>query len=250
MKKRGQVSLFVIIGVLVVAVIILLFYFRGEIAEGLGIGDVEKQLEVKLQGVSQHIGDCIEDESANSLQKLALNGGTYDPAETITYLNVDYRVLCRNMENGCVANPLVKKTVEDMIKKDMEERLNVCINLGAFEGDAELIIGERKLDVSINEESVRFDLDMPVKIIKDTYQHELKVFTKIINVPLFKTIEVVNDVINVESTGLDFNPVTYGQSKLSSVEVGVQKPYPNEIYTVEVDESGYLFYFVVGGENA
>src|SRR3989344_6862063 len=67
LDKRGQVSIFVIIAIVIVGIVIVFFAFRGN----LGIGGIPSE----LQPVFSAYTTCIDDETRGALSAAGLQGG-------------------------------------------------------------------------------------------------------------------------------------------------------------------------------
>ena len=246
MLKRGQVTAFAIIGILVVGVILLLFFYRGELIDKLSMfGDDQKQLEVKMEGIVQHIGECMEEESILALNLLADNGGVFEPSNVIVYHGIGYRVL---VEKNGASHPIVLSSISELFNLEMESRLKKCIMLDAFVDLDMLSVGsEFEVNTEINDDNVKVELYKPITLKKGESERKVENFVKIVNVPLREIIGVVNDVVNTEASGFDFDPLAYGVASMGYKNVIVKKPYPNKIYFVDLEDSDYEFKFAIEG---
>ena len=89
MRKKGQVTLYIIIGILIISVIGIMFYIRGQVA-----ADIQKSIIAEREAltqdekdVSDSIDSCLSDMIARSIVEVAKGGGYYPPKEdSIGYL--------------------------------------------------------------------------------------------------------------------------------------------------------------------
>lgn len=253
MSKRGQITTFVIIGIIVVAAIAFIFFARGAIIETLTKAvDVEKQLEIEMTNIKNHVEDCLEEKTREKINLVLDKGGYFDPVNVISYHGEGYTVLCQNIEDDdkCLSNPLIIKDVENRLNKEIENGLKTCIDLNKFRKDVyELSYGEMNLSTEIKKGSVITILNFPVNIKRDEFEFSRNEFVKISFIPLGEIIEVVNDVIDTEARFGKFDPLSYSILSFGKYEIVVKKPYPNKIYTVKLRDYPYVFSFSVEGES-
>src|SRR3989338_4233945 len=112
MRKRGQVSVFIIIGIVILVAILTVFFFRGKISKVLREEPTNPQeyLYQQLQDVKKEIGRCVNQETSKAARLLMENGGDFDKNfGYIQYINISYPVLCReiNNTNSCLAEPIL-----------------------------------------------------------------------------------------------------------------------------------------------
>ena len=82
MQKRGQVTLFVIVGIIIVLSIVLAVNFRYEIADFFGdLTQGETIVAEQLQPVQGYIKICLEDVTLEGVELLAFQGGYIDLPE-------------------------------------------------------------------------------------------------------------------------------------------------------------------------
>ena len=79
MRKRGQVSMFVILGIVILIVISLAFFFRSQIADKISQMEIVKseqarQMESDLQS---YASSCLKKTAAEGVQSVLSNGGYY-----------------------------------------------------------------------------------------------------------------------------------------------------------------------------
>ena len=89
-KKRGQISIFIIVGILVLLVGGILMYvymIRTDI-------EPEMNLPEEVHEISNYIESCLERYSEPAIRELAFKGGTYDESGTRYYDGDNYKYLC------------------------------------------------------------------------------------------------------------------------------------------------------------
>ncbi len=91
MKKRGQVTIFIVIGLIILLLAGIFFfvkYLSNQDILGKGIIDAEKAK--KAQPVQQYVERCIKDVSEAPLITIAKQGGTLEPVNFLYYQQINY----------------------------------------------------------------------------------------------------------------------------------------------------------------
>src|SRR3989344_4265802 len=84
MSKRGQFTLFVVLGILVLLLATLFFVFKDDLFGFVGIGG-ELSYPSEIQEVVDHVQECVDASSADAVFQIGLSGGYYDlPEKTYT----------------------------------------------------------------------------------------------------------------------------------------------------------------------
>jgi len=137
MKKRGQVTIFIILGIIIVAVIgLFLFAKDAKIIPPILSGNVDQE----LQEISEHLASCVLEEAPDCIEKISLQGGFFETPEGTFRLWNDTSVsyLCYNKQGDerCINRALTLATVENEVKKCVDQQLGPlgsCININQFD---------------------------------------------------------------------------------------------------------------------
>jgi len=116
MGKKGQVTLFILIAVIIVSVILVFFlWIRPEYF-------LEKSRGLKFEG-------CVRDALEESIDDLGMNAGFVNPTFTYPYNGEDFTYLCYTEEyyQTCVVQvPFLKNTFEAQAKGALKEKIDSC----------------------------------------------------------------------------------------------------------------------------
>ncbi|MBT4416495.1 hypothetical protein HOC80_00150, partial [archaeon] len=77
MEKRGQVTLFIIIGIVIVILIALGVYFRGELFDAVGLTE-ELFYPSEIQEVVDEVQDCVDISTYEAVVSVGYKGGYYN----------------------------------------------------------------------------------------------------------------------------------------------------------------------------
>ena len=260
MNKRGQVTVYVIVGIVIVVSIFLIFYFLGD--------RIQKQTETEvvfdessLEPLQDYVGDCITQITDEALDKIGKQGGDISPELYISYnwpeedysSNVAYICYTDNF-NACINyRPFLAKHVEEELESYIINGLRSCIDLermrqGGFVVSADL--NGMNVDVNIGDYNVITNLDFPITITKGDTSITENRFTKTFDIPLGKLLDVSRDIIDTEIINGVFNADGYlGYSEV--VEIYHHKPGDSIIYRIVLtqdrlsNQNYYYFQFAI-----
>ncbi len=120
MEKKGQASIFIIIGIFIVAVAILAYIFFPRIQEVVS-GEISP---------SSSIESCVSESVKENIDILSRQGGYLEPEGFIEYRGDKVKYLCYTSEYylPCkVQQALIKKKYEDELKKGINGKVEECI---------------------------------------------------------------------------------------------------------------------------
>jgi len=249
--KRGQVTIFVIVGVLIVSGITLFFLYRANLIPQIG-GRGETN-------VNAFLNSCLEEKTKEAVRELSIRGGDLNPELSINFLFTDEKVyrnisyLCYTQNNlvPCVAQkPAIILDMQNGIKKYISDEAESCFKqmLSDFE--------RHGFDVSSNSELRSFDVKlMPKKVLIQTNSEATltksgetttqKNFEVAVPSRVYELLGVAQEIINGEAQFCHFEDtgfeVAYPEFSIDkfNVESG------DYIYTIGNVDSGEKFRFAV-----
>lgn len=152
MNTRGQLTIFIIIAVILIASILIFFSLRGDLVQNVFNSPIDE--------VSLFVQDCIEKEGINVIYTIGVNGGYFFPTNFSIDLGIPYYY-----SDGENLMPS-KKEVESEISFYLGEILFLCTN--NFEDFPNFDISQReiKVDTEIRDEKVVLNVNYPIRLIK------------------------------------------------------------------------------------
>lgn len=254
MEKRGQITAFVILGVVIVAVVLLLLYTQTNLFLFQPSTD---DLNDVMSDIRKDMISCIGKVSDDPIKRIALQGGYLStPGDTYRfYDDTTISYLCYNMENDarCRNRMLRKAGMEEQLNGAIDFALSTCVDIQKFKkfGNFEIITPSSwQLDTTINEESVLVTVDYPITLKSEKSELSLSTqkFTKIFNYPLGALYKISQDIIDFETTYGEFDQLSYMLSNHGEHRIEKLRPYPDKIYKINQQDSLYTFQFAVEGE--
>ncbi|MEK6908591.1 MAG: hypothetical protein AABX23_00890 [Nanoarchaeota archaeon] len=191
--RKGQVTIFVILAIIVVAVIIVIFAFP--------------QANVFSSSVnpSSYLRSCIEPEITNIKDVLSVQGGYTNPDNYAMYNDMKLQYLCYTSQfyTPCsVQQPLLLRHVQEEIKKHIEPRAKQCFEdlKDQYERKGyEVRSGTSNISVGIVPENIYVDFVAPLTLIKEDTQTFQK-FSVAIDSNWYTLINTAVNIIQYEST--------------------------------------------------
>lgn len=250
MDKKGQITVFVIIGIVIVALIVLLYAFRKDIS----VPFVQVNLQDEMQQVRSDIETCLKSSSEGHVERIALQGGYLSPPPGSFRLFNDTPIsyLCYNQAGKptCTNRMLTLDSMQKELNNAIEDTLPECMELDVSGGVQLQEPSSYKVKTDIQPSKVVVTLDYPITLTNKKTGDELteKEFSTVINAPLGDLYDVAMDIVDSEAVGGRFDVLSYVLSKMSKYTIYPHKPYPDKIYQIKLRENGYLFQMAVEDE--
>ncbi len=168
--KKGQVSLFIIVGVILVLAILIPFIYLS----------YKQEVPIKTDAENEHIEGfiegCIDQKAKQSLFYLGFIGGatkvnSQEPFEFF-YEYDEYYKIPYHFYDG--ENLIKDVKIEKILESFMDNNLEHCIkNFENYKNEADFEYKEPKTDVSIKDKEVIVNVDFPVIIKREGKQSKL-----------------------------------------------------------------------------
>src|SRR3989344_4525687 len=185
MNKRGQVSVFIILGIILVVITVLLYYFRGSLFPGLPATPIER----RVADLNNYVESCIKEKGEEALSLIGKQGGSIKPSLYLDFKTDRINYLCyTDNYNSCFNKvPFLSEHVENEIAKYVSENLKDCVDLDDFRSKGYDVREEDyKVDVSIGDKSVIVNVDYPITLVKGSYVERGRRFSYTFDIVLGK----------------------------------------------------------------
>ena len=175
--KKAQLTIFIIIAILIVAVVVLFFTLRGN----LNLSG--KPVSPETAKIKNFVQECLDDSLEEVVFRVGENGGYYflsSASATTPILEIPYYI--KNNKNLMPS----KEKIQDEISKGVARELVFCIeDFTLFENEYEITKGKINFpEVIIEPERVLVDVNYPLTIIKGDSKSKLENFNSEIPVRL------------------------------------------------------------------
>ncbi|MAE50075.1 hypothetical protein CMI48_04595 [Candidatus Pacearchaeota archaeon] len=158
MTKRGQVTIFLLVAILLVAAMVVLFLTKDK----LSIKGAETTPE-EFAPITEYIESCLARSLEDAVRLVGLQGGHINLPEN--HVEAGLFKAAYGVENNKNAIPS-KKAIESEISRYVELTAPFCFDRSELR-QYDLSLGDAKAEVSISDKSVGADLRMPLTITQE-----------------------------------------------------------------------------------
>jgi len=198
--KKGQVAIFIIVGIVIVVGIIMAIYFTGKV-------DVDSPVDLTPKSF---VDKCVRDSVEISIEKMLSNGGEISPSQAISYQGSEWNYLCYQADfyQGCYnIHPMLEVQIEKEIEKDTQIEVQGCFN--SMREDFEnrgFSVGGGATTYSIDllPGYVAINLIKNIDISKEGVSQNFEDFNTKVPSPIYDLVQVSRDIVNSESRYCNF----------------------------------------------
>lgn len=245
MEKRGQISAFIIIGIVILAVFGLVFYYRDLFVEKvLGPEGTRRMLSNQLEFVKIYVEGCINKNSLDVLNALGKHG-SLNLNNYVNYYGREIESLCTKQTTGCLNRMFLFSSVQDDLESELYP-IKMCID-GKLQNSNRYDItkGDFSVNVKIEQEFVMVNVIYPITLTRKEISVEIKDFYKKINIPLGRIGYAINDILNKEAVGENFDVTLYMMSNLNRYDITKDIMSGYKVYNVSTPFGKYNYLFAV-----
>ena len=205
MNKRGQVTIFILLGLLIIAIIGLVYFLR---QPNINITNIITTRTVSLK---DNVNDCLKKTSNEGLTLIGKQGGDISPNFYLNYCNKEtcdqVAYLCYvDGYNSCTnLRPFLDEHIKDELKQYVEKNIKSCINLDNWRNIGyEVNEDDVNVNVEIGERNVLVLMDYDISIIKDQVTQSENKFSQSLPVPIGLITQATKDIVASEIARGDF----------------------------------------------
>lgn len=200
-RKRGQVTIFIVVAIIVVAIILFSYFYL-------------YPMIVSQKDNRPILDRCIQDEMEKQINALSLNAGLIGSKFTTMYMDENISFICYTNENyrPCVVlHPFLKTDFEKSLLKIMQPKIQDCYDRAIDEliaKGSDVVSGTIKSNLTIDMNGVNVFINAPTS----TSAEGAAKLTSNLNVNLqsniYTILMVANSILQFEAA--------YGDSETSS----------------------------------
>jgi hypothetical protein len=224
-SKKGQVTIFVIIAILVVAGISLFFYVQNKTSS------LTPSIPKDIQPVYDFVRSCIEETGYKAVGIAGPLGG-YCRIEDYLIGKITYY----SINNKSIAPK--KEIIEGELSSYIEDNLDQCLNKSWFV-EFEIVHGNPKVSADISKEIIDIKLNYPLTIRKEGSTFELNNFGDILlRTRLGWLYDAALNITNTYTKTESFNLIYASEIGDSTGIKFLYRYYPNYTLVYINDEKG------------
>jgi hypothetical protein len=203
-NKKTQVTIFIIIGLIIIVFIALLFVLIRNFSTNI----------TSPENINGYVKNCLK-VSLEKVNKELLDGNFYPNMSNNYYIynNEKIKYLCKASEfyKPCVAQePMLSEYLRQQIlnatTKDTQKCFSTLVQ-NLKDKSYEVTEGNLSMDIEMFDEKIVATANKEITTKKRDDIRSFKVFTSIISSPLYKLAYHARSIVNFESTLCEFNQV-------------------------------------------
>jgi hypothetical protein len=228
MQKRGQLTLLIILGLVIVASVIMIIVFR----DNLFSSEWETQRALSLsvpdeaEELHDYVAECVRATIEEPVLEMGLKGGflaipddpigrgTHNPLSNSLEIfpDTDFETAYWYYKSANGVSKDQVPTIEEMqteLAEYVNNNLAGCTDDSDVFDDNNATVGEIYTEVEILNDEVRFVVDYPITISLDDFQFDFEKFYESVDVPLGEMYDSANEIMDEENENFWLEELTY-----------------------------------------
>ncbi len=232
MEKKGQVTIFIIMGIVIVSAVLVFFLWA-------------KPTYLSEGGRKLNFENCVEDVVEQTISDLEKNAGFEDPKFTYKYNGEEFAYLCYTNEyyKTCTVQvPFLKNNFDEQMEAAIKDKVNTCYSNSISELEAQgysVTKGEVTYDVLIEPGVVRVEIEAPTVVGSSSFAK----FNVRINSPIYDMVMLSTSILQFESSYGDFDTSSAMLYYPDYIIGKIKRSDGTTLYTVENKIFGNKFQF-------
>lgn len=205
MGKRGQVTIFIIIAIAIIAIGVLIYAFYPQI---------QSLIKPESKNPAAFMQTCLEDEIEETVEILSLQGGSVEPEGYYLYEGNKLKYLCYTNQDYQLCGiqiSFLRDHIESEIEKEISSVVDACFTdlKDSFENTGyDVNIQRGNITVELLPEHIVTTLNHKLSLTKgDTERYDT--FRIILDSELYEFVSITNSIIEWESTYGEAEPLLY-----------------------------------------
>ncbi len=221
MQKRGQVTIFLIVGILLVAAFAVFLYISSSIqTRELSGEDGELPLALQLrEQVRSFVESCIEEVAEPGIYLLGIQGGVIFPDDLTKLLITENAIINYGYLNS--ADQLSLSGMEKQLDRYLEENIPSCLNSFVAFTDRGIRVterGEANAKSIIRAEEILVRLAYKLDLVRDDDSLRVDSFSAVIPLPVGKVVDDARTLIENYHKNPPNNPAAFDLSSLLAAD--------------------------------
>jgi len=241
-SKKGQVAIFIVVAIVLVATVLLIFLFWKE-------PNIDRPSPLSP---ATYIDSCVKESAKKAIPILSENGGSIEPKSSISYSGQKFAYLCYNANyyDSCVnQQPMLIEHIEQSVTDYIEPEVKDCFSRlkAELEGKGyEVSIGQLKIETTLEPNRMVITSKRKMTISGEEETQNFDEFETRFTTPLYDLSEIATEIVNQEAAYCDFDTLSF---MLMHPEYDVRKKVieDSNLYTLKILETGEEFKFAVRG---
>jgi len=195
-NRSGQVTIFIIIGIIIVSLGVLIYSFYPQI---------KSALSGEAKNPPDYIQSCIEDEIKDAAEELSIHGGDFNPEFYSTFNNIQIKNLCYTAlycDLCKIQQPQLQSHIEKEILTKIDDKITSCF--------ASLESSYKKKGYTVSLKPGEKQISLLPSRIEGTFNYSLTLtkedtqkydsFTVIVNNNLYELVTIAKNILDWEAS--------------------------------------------------
>ena len=240
MEKRGQITVLIMIGIVIIAALVIIFSLRNYVFKKAVEKDEREQiLGEAIKPIKIYLDDCIKDLANNAIERISLQGGyinipnNKEPINPLLPFSNNLDIFGNNAlrvtywfyesDNGIQRTDVpTLREMETRIGEYIDSNINACLNNITFFEDYEISkFKDTKTSVAIGDNSVIIKVKTSVGIGYKGLEQELNSFNIAVDSSLGKLYKIGKEIFDNQNKNLFFEDKTYDIMSLYKEEIPI-----------------------------
>ena len=174
-NSKGQVTLFIVIAIVIVAVAALAVIFWPSISSlFMSQQQAQDYLSSQSANLKNAVSDCVMTTSEDGFSIMSLQAGYYDTTglKTLSYVGNDYIVVmykdsAKNRINKLPSLGQIENEYKAFLDAEGNDAIDSCLNnLASFKRNMDIELGEKNITASIYYDTIVINVDWPMTLSK------------------------------------------------------------------------------------
>ena len=205
--KRSQVTVFIILAIVIIAVGVLLYFLFPEIKTSLGFQE---------ETPYQYLEGCLDKNYVqDKIDEISSQGGSLNPEHYLVYNGNNLEYLCytnKFYESCVVQQPFLKRHVENEIEEFERENANNCFTQleQKYEEDGyEATLRKGGIEVELLPKRVVLKFNSTLTLSKDGNSNTYNLFRVVLNNNLYELVAIAGSIVQGETLFGDIETTYY-----------------------------------------
>lgn len=208
MTKKSQITIFIILGLVIVLIIYLLFMLQSAVMK---VSSKAKS-PGEISPVNIYITSCLEKSSKNAIWDIGLAGGKEDAAESIYSKEYDIPIY-KNNEKEAEEIPSISE-IEQGLEDNILYEFDKCFDINAIKNigfENVTVTSDISANVVINDKNIFITLKCPLKLEKQNFMSRISNFSITVPVSLGELYSSALAIMANAGAGTEESPYDISQ---------------------------------------
>lgn len=196
MNDKGQIAIFIIVGVLIFVSLTIFFFVR----------DTEVTLPTGTEfGPERFMGSCVRQSLREATDVMLAQGGFVNPTNAVVSNGTPITYLCKNINyyEGCIVqHPAYLSELQEELRAQLAEDVPLCLASLKTELERrnyEVQLGDYEIDVALKPELVDVSIPIELTLTKNGVVQRISQLDTSLRLPLYNLGRVANELVSQEA---------------------------------------------------